>query len=312
MGRHKALKLPFLKLKLKSETIYSIFSLLCLAAFILTVFSFNHKAKGLNSLQEGLQFYFGRGAFFFPIVLLFAAGVLIQTKKLKVVKPNWFIGYLIVFFSYLTVWRTGYLGEMFSDSVSEFISRPGTIVLFSTLIIIGFLIIFEIALQDFLKYLLAIFSTLAKQLEKLVGQIKPSSTANKKEGPKEIEFVGDSNAHLPVPVGRGSLAIAKDKTVRSIVPPEAPFIQEKRRILSSNAEWHFPSLELISQTTEMDADRGNIKSNCDTIERNLRSFGIQANVDEINKGPAITQYALKIPMGVNLNKITNLSRLNLY
>jgi S-DNA-T family DNA segregation ATPase FtsK/SpoIIIE len=45
------------------------------------------------------------------------------------------------------------------------------------------------------------------------------------------------------------------------------------------------------------ADRGDIKENASIIESTLDSFGIRAKVAEVNGGPAITQYAIKIAEG---------------
>ena len=55
-----------------------------------------------------------------------------------------------------------------------------------------------------------------------------------------------------------------------------------------------------------EADRGDIKKNAEIIETTLDSFGIEARVVDVNRGPAITQYALQIAQGTKLTKITTL------
>ena len=99
MGRHKAIKLPFFKIKLKAKTIYGIFSLLFLCLFGLTILSFNQEATLLNMVNEQLNYYFGSLAFLFTFVFLFAAGAMVQSKRFKVIKPNWFLGYVLIFVS---------------------------------------------------------------------------------------------------------------------------------------------------------------------------------------------------------------------
>lgn len=308
MGRHKSMKLPFLKIKLKSETLYSIFSLICLLAFFITIISFNQNAVVLNSLREFLTFYFDKAAIFFSVNFLFAAGVLIQNKRLKIIKPNWFVGYVLIFVSYLTLSNSGYLGEQINLGSRELISYPGTIMAFSILLLIGVFIFFQLSLLEFFKFLNKVFEIIQKQIGAVFSGIKRNEKNElTKNDKKEIEFVGDLKAHLPIPFGKSNLAIAKDNSVRSIVPSEQNIIHERKKILASNTEWHFPQLDLISKTQEAEADRGDVKYNCQTIEKTLNSFGIKASIAEMNKGPAVTQYALKIPMGINLNKITNLS-----
>ena len=56
------------------------------------------------------------------------------------------------------------------------------------------------------------------------------------------------------------------------------------------------------------AERGDIKGNAATIEKTLESFGITANVVEVNLGPAVTQYAIEVALGTKLSKITSLER----
>src|SRR3989338_4996312 len=103
MGRKKAIKIPFTKTKIKSNTVYSVFSLILFLGFILLLFSFNQRAEALNSIQSWMQNSYGRAAFLFPFIFLLLAGLFIQTKKLKIVKPNWFIGYALLFVSYVAI-----------------------------------------------------------------------------------------------------------------------------------------------------------------------------------------------------------------
>jgi len=76
---------------------------------------------------------------------------------------------------------------------------------------------------------------------------------------------------------------------------------------NDTAMWEFPPESLLSDGPKEKADRGDVRKNADTIERTLESFGIRANVVEVNPGPAVTQYALKISLGTKLSKITSLS-----
>lgn len=70
--------------------------------------------------------------------------------------------------------------------------------------------------------------------------------------------------------------------------------------------WEYPPLSLLGQSHGAQANRGNPKQNAHTIEKTLESFGIPAKVVEVNNGPTVTQYAIEIPAGTRLNKITAL------
>ena len=71
--------------------------------------------------------------------------------------------------------------------------------------------------------------------------------------------------------------------------------------------WEYPPLSLLSDGPGEKADRGNVNNNVDIIEKTLGSFGIQAQVVEVNPGPAVTQYCLKIALGTKVSKISSLT-----
>ena len=71
--------------------------------------------------------------------------------------------------------------------------------------------------------------------------------------------------------------------------------------------WEYPPITLLSDGPGQKADRGDTRKNADVIEQTLDSFGITAKVAEVNSGPAVTQYALKIALGTKVSKITSLS-----
>ena len=70
--------------------------------------------------------------------------------------------------------------------------------------------------------------------------------------------------------------------------------------------WEYPPLTLLSDGPGERADRGDVKKNADIIKSTLDSFGIMANVVEVNKGPAITEYALEIALGTKVSKIQSI------
>jgi S-DNA-T family DNA segregation ATPase FtsK/SpoIIIE len=76
---------------------------------------------------------------------------------------------------------------------------------------------------------------------------------------------------------------------------------------SQKINWVFPPLSILSDISQNEADRGDVARNADIIEKTLDSFGIRARVEEVNPGPTVTQYAIKIAEGTKLSKITALA-----
>jgi len=301
MGRHKAIKLPFFKIKLKAKTIYGIFSLLFLALFALTVLSFNQEATLLLMVREQLDYYFGQLAFLFTFVFLFASGAMVQSKRFKIIQPNWLLGYVLIFISGLIVGNAGYIGGLLNYQLTQLLSRPGTVIIFLFVFLVGVLIFFEISLPDFVKTVVGLLQTLSKQIAKNWQQMKKQKPKGAKDE-KDI-FIGQSLPMDKLLMKKPASDLAKPMLSPTGLEP----LLKPSGIKLKAGEWKFPPLSLLSSTKNEEAQRGDVKIQAQAIEEALDSFGIKARVVDINYGPAVTQYALAIAKGVKLNKITSLS-----
>ncbi len=72
----------------------------------------------------------------------------------------------------------------------------------------------------------------------------------------------------------------------------------------------FPSLELLAKGEGNPTQRASSRqslANAKKLEDTLRSFGVEAKVTQINKGPTVTRYELQPKQGVKVSKIVNLA-----
>ena len=70
--------------------------------------------------------------------------------------------------------------------------------------------------------------------------------------------------------------------------------------------WALPSAELLNNPPTKRKHREDVKGKSEVIEETLRSFNINAKVVGADVGPTVTQYALDIPLGIKVSKISNL------
>lgn len=79
-------------------------------------------------------------------------------------------------------------------------------------------------------------------------------------------------------------------------------------MVSENKEYQFPPLSLLSakKSESGDADDA-IMANKERLEAALHSFGVNAVITNIVKGPSVTRFDMELEAGVKLNRITNLS-----
>ena len=86
-------------------------------------------------------------------------------------------------------------------------------------------------------------------------------------------------------------------------------LQLQHTLVVEEDNYVFPSINLLSKS-EKKALKGGTKALQETaakLQRTLYSFGVQAKVENVSVGPAITRYELKPAEGVRVSKIANLA-----
>lgn len=93
---------------------------------------------------------------------------------------------------------------------------------------------------------------------------------------------------------------AKEKTVSPSIPDHKPDTEAD--------EYIFPPLELLSAGIAGSSDsRDEISLNRERLENAIRSFGINASVVGVIRGPTVTRYDFELEQGVKLSRVTNLA-----
>lgn len=73
------------------------------------------------------------------------------------------------------------------------------------------------------------------------------------------------------------------------------------------SNWQFPPLSILLPYKKLSGKEPAIEQNAKIIEQTLASFGVEAKVEEYYIGPSVVQYALNIPLGVKVEKVSGLS-----
>ena len=86
-------------------------------------------------------------------------------------------------------------------------------------------------------------------------------------------------------------------------------LQLEHAIVVEDEHYEYPPVELLSKGSKK-ALKGGAKALTDVatrLQKTLYSFGVQAKVENVSVGPAITRYELKPAEGVRVSKIANLA-----
>lgn len=301
MARRRSLiRLPFFKFKINKGTVFNIFGFILIGVSLVSIISY---AKNLSNQENGRMLYqlnqilvskFGGLSIFIPLILLLAAAHFFNSKKLKFIKPNITGGLVMIFIALLGVFQSGEFGLSIFENLKLDFSAIGAIIIMAVIFVIGLVLFLDTSIDAFLIF---IFTILKSALLFIKNYLFRSLTTKDTEKEKSLEkqFILDKKSTEKL-----------TKTMIGMVK-KSDQITIKPLSQSPNSTWVYPPISLLADVSQKEADRGDVKYNASIIEKTLDSFGIRARVAEVNKGPAVTQYALEITMGTKLSRITALS-----
>lgn len=312
---------PLLKFKLKKNAVYTLVALSTTVAAGLILLSFSLKGPLLSRLNQSLLTFFGWTSFLLPPLLTLLA-LFFANFKLKIARPHVLAGSILILLSLTGLTQSGLLGQKLWATVFAFLPLTlGPLLVFTSLTLVGTIIVSNMSAVEaltathafvkkslrFLKrYFFSDWLSLFKRIRRpqkpdFVISQPPASTEESR--PLQI-FTGKDDVSPQTPAveaGRPPLPS----------PPHLLGHEFADALLNSPQDlglWPYPEAEqLLTDGTNQKADRGDLKRNADIIEKTLESFGVTARIVEVNLGPAVTQYALEIPLGTKLSKITSLS-----
>ncbi len=73
--------------------------------------------------------------------------------------------------------------------------------------------------------------------------------------------------------------------------------------------YQYPPVSLLDQSDGVSDDQalGELKLNQDRLADTIRSFGVEANIVNVVRGPSVTRYEMELDQGVKLSRVTNLA-----
>lgn len=142
----------------------------------------------------------------------------------------------------------------------------------------------------------------ADDYSKLIAEINETTSKNKqnRETPKKksiddiVKTASEENAEKP----------NEEKT-----EPVPEFVVTEEDMQNEVKEYKLPSVDILKTVKHKSAKdvSDELKNNAELLVETLASFGVQAEITDISRGPTVTRYELKPASGVRISKITNLS-----
>lgn len=328
----KRKKRQAIRLKMRTDTSYSIVAVFLMLLGLLVLISFTGRGQLLVFINDLLSLEFGLSMLFLPFVFI-SAGLVMLRSKHAWSKPTILLGTILLMLGTMGATKSGEIGISVFTNFARLLTDPGSYAFFISIFLIGFLILSQSSLLELAELLAPLFKRKAKdkktnqdlfanqvtdqEIKRARGFSIPSfGFGFNKDKNKELKKGSSFNEELEQD-NTSAKAIIEDEIKKQMSAGANSGAnansnlkledQEALNNASAPMVWEYPPLSLLSQKSGGKADRGDVKGNATIIENTLESFGISAKVVEYNPGPAVTQYALDIKIGTRLSKITALS-----
>lgn len=279
-------------LALEKKTITSIIGFSLLAAGVLLFISFFTDAGALLQLREQSQNIFGGGAYLMPFLIILFTLPLLSIKN-RFTKTNITAGAtgsllsLLGLIAAVSQKQAGIIGASLWAVAESIITAPGAFFVLLCALLISLVVTFNTSLDQAMAAVVGVYAKITSIAKAIKSKIFSGKPKFRTTAPGENSYKTRS----------GQLKTVDENGLGQSVIVNSP---------GQTQIWQYPPLSLLNETKATSANRGNEKQNAQTIEKTLEAFGIKAEVAEVNHGPTVTRYALKIPFGTKLSKITAL------
>ncbi|HJA27142.1 MAG TPA: DNA translocase FtsK [Candidatus Limosilactobacillus intestinigallinarum] len=230
----------------------------------------------------------------------------------------------------------GMLGAYLYAACDVLVDRVGTAIFAWLLMVSGVVIFFALPWRDFLRLcgrlvqrLLGVLHTGGQELSAKMKQPGVTAPATASAGPslgKKVQdfFKDDEEAtppsaaptpssQTPTPVVEPKITVASDH--QESAAPDSAVAGEQAELsmagvtAQADKDYQLPPLTLLSKVkaTDQQADLKNIKKNTQLLQKTLKSFNVDATVENVNLGPSVTKYELRPAVGVKVSRITHLA-----
>ena len=306
---------------------------------LLSVFSSSSSGILGKFIKKILIAVMGIGAYVFPVLFIFI-GICYILRKNKFNFSNRFYGIILFMINTLLLIQmilmsTYYIDENIKSGmiklyesesflhggiISFLIDIPlykllgniGSYVVFTGIYFISFILIFKITLYDILFF----FKSKFNKNEMKTNNKKINTNENKLLDTNEKEnYVKGINSRIKI---MNFMKSSNDQVTDANITEAAldssineELDQEiKKTSVKKEAVYNFPAIGLLKQNIQSqlnNEDKKELLNNASKLEETLGSFGVDAKVIQVSRGPSVTRFELQPSPGVKVSKIVNLS-----
>ncbi|NLJ88973.1 MAG: DNA translocase FtsK [Epulopiscium sp.] len=230
---------------------------------------------------------------------------------------------LISYYYYIGDWNNGgLLGAFLANILLSLVGIYGSyIVIFSLLIVLFIILTGNSFVEKFGLIINWLKNNLFKKILSLKRKKKKEKTDSKPKI-KEIELSEKINEDIMV-LDFAEKNEDSELVEETLTKQEKEFIEDNKKdnIKEENSfddiipttkeyvDYQFPPIDLLQSNpySVTSHSKNKMLDNAKKLEKTLYSFGVEAKVIQINRGPTVTRYELQPKQGVKVSKIVSLS-----
>lgn len=308
--------------------------MLGLGAYILPVFFI---FVGLNYIATNGRLKFNK-RFYGIALFIITSLILIEMIVLaKYYSKGYFSDAIINQFNDNSIFHGGIVALLVTVPLYQLFGRAGSYIIFLALYIISVTLISEVTLKDLFntgktslankkkniaeeKNAIKIGNELAVEDLRSSSEINELSQNKANQKIKIIDFMKSMEQNDEMPINEehsipdkkinNDEAKSNDKVSQKINYEVEEEIQINSATTKFDYEYKHPSLELLSKNDALNMKKGDKKdllNSANKLQETLLSFGVEAKVIQVTKGPSVTRFELQPNVGVKVSKIVNLA-----
>ena len=274
--------------------------------FVAMWFGAGQNAVFIQGLKDFCDNVFGYTTYLFPIIFTYIAVMIFRAPDNRVNASVWVASTLMIFWfcgifgvgSYATPDKTGGLiGDAMNSVAVRNLGSALSVVIYVVLILITALFMYAETPLALFKKIATIFRT-SKDGEDAANArvMRKNKEKNAKEDLGDFKVV--ANVETVNDKKNRDLPLFKENKMAEVKAAEEP----TALVAVSDPNWKMPPMDLLNKKTTP-ADPGNTEENARIIKDTLAQFDIDVAVEGANLGPRITQYTLRPPAGIRVNKL---------
>ena len=199
----------------------------------------------------------------------------------------------------------------------------GAFVIFIAMYVIGFMIVGQISLYSIINQFKEKNQKRKKHREieikeDVQNQVEFTKVKNSERTPEEkinnrikiIDFIKNTNVEDDIKEEKNPIKIKENTSNQGEKDINKELEEEINKATLKTIDYEFPTIELLNDNKSIKLkkeDKKELLSNANKLEETLMSFGVEAKVTQVTKGPSVTRFELQPSVGVKVSKIVHLA-----